>query len=148
MTYACWRLQQQDKRPTLRPNISRKLLNRASRAEVGSQAQMMGHHYLEISERDQMINQLKSELATAQSRKQSLAGAENASKHLADELRIAKMQMASVESAADKVVRDIKVDHELREEHLQRQMELDAQSISSQDFQTSGTDLLHQRPWL
>ena len=65
-----------------------------------------------------MINQLKPELAIAQSRMQSLAGAENASKHLADELRIAKMQMASVESAADKVVRDIKVDHELIERNI------------------------------
>lgn len=69
---------------------------------MGSHQRMVGQHYQVMLLRDQTNNQLRAELAVAQSQLQNLSNAESVEKHLTEEMNIAKTQITSLESSSQK----------------------------------------------
>ena len=86
----------------------------ASRAEMGNHENM------------------GTELAVAQNQLQSLSNPEAVAKQLADEMNIARVQMASVESSVQKTISDMmaefEAEFEQREQHLHKKLESDVQA--------------------
>ena len=80
---------------------------------------MLGQQYGAVTERDRTINQLKSELPISRNKLHDLSSAETLSKHLREELDVARAQFVTMESAAQQAVADVKTYCQSREEHLQ-----------------------------
>jgi len=106
----------------------------ASRAEMGNHESMVGQHYQVVAGKDQAIQQLRTELGVSQSQLQNVSNSEVAmmqrlehaeavAKQLADEMNIAKAQVASLGTTSQKIVEDMR--NELKEEHLRKKLEAD-----------------------
>lgn len=111
----------------------------ACRAEMGNQQSMVGEHIQIVAGRDQAIHQLRTELAVSQTQLQNAANAESAmhqrcvnaeavSKRLADEMNMAKAQIASMETTSKKILEDMRQEFALKEGHFRKKVEAEIAS--------------------